>query len=162
MTPEQKDLLRDTWRAVTPIADDAAKLFYDRLFETDPGTRPLFARAVMPEQRAKLMAAIGQVIDGLDELDRIVPTIEALGRRHAGYDVTDAHYNSVGAALLWTLEQGLGDAWDTGRRRCLDGRLHAHRRHNAPRRGRKHGCRLSRRPPGSAHPVSSLNRDVCR
>jgi len=111
MTPEQKDILRDTWRAVAPIADDAAKLFYDRLFEIDPGTRPLFARTKMPEQRAKLIAAIGHVIDGLDEFDAIVPTIEALGRRHAGYDVTDAHYFSVGAALLWTLEQGLGVAW---------------------------------------------------
>ncbi|HUT47882.1 MAG TPA: globin family protein [Alphaproteobacteria bacterium] len=111
MTPEQNDLLRETWRTVAPIADDAAKLFYDRLFEIDPGTRPLFARPSMPEQRAKLVEAIRLAIDGLDELDRIAPTIEALGRRHAGYNAADAHYFSVGAALLWTLEQGLGASW---------------------------------------------------
>jgi hemoglobin-like flavoprotein len=111
MTPDQKDTLRNTWQTVTPIADEAAKLFYDRLFEIDPATQPLFARTAMPEQRARLMAAIGLVIDRLDELELIVPAIEALGRRHAGYGVTDAHYFSVGAALLWTLEQGLGEAW---------------------------------------------------
>jgi hemoglobin-like flavoprotein len=111
MTPEQKDVLRNTWRAVTPIADEAAKLFYDRLFEIDPATRPLFARAAMPEQRARLMEAIGLVIAKLDALEQIVPVIEALGRRHAGYGVIDAHYFSVGAAFLWTLEQGLGEAW---------------------------------------------------
>jgi len=111
MTPDQKDILRDTWQSVAPIADEAAKLFYDRLFEIDPATRPLFARTAMPEQRARLMEAIGLVIDKLDELELLVPTIEALGRRHVGYGVTDAHYVSVGAALLWTLEQGLGDAW---------------------------------------------------
>jgi hemoglobin-like flavoprotein len=111
MTPDQKSILRDTWRSVAPIADQAAQLFYDRLFEIDPATQALFARTAMPEQRAKLMEAIGAVIDKLDELDLLVPTIEALGRRHAGYGVTDAHYVSVGAALLWTLEQGLGEAW---------------------------------------------------
>lgn len=111
MTPDQKDILRDTWQSVTPIADQAAQLFYDRLFKIDPDTRPLFAHTAMPEQRARLMETIGLVIDKLDELDGLVPTIEALGRRHAGYGVTDAHYVSVGAALLWTLEKGLGDAW---------------------------------------------------
>jgi hemoglobin-like flavoprotein len=111
MTPEQKDILRDTWHSVAPIADQAAQLFYGRLFEIDPATQPLFARTNMPEQRAKLMEAIGLVIEKLDELELLVPTIEALGRRHAGYGVTDAHYFSVGAALLWTLEQGLGEAW---------------------------------------------------
>ena len=111
MTPDQKTILRDTWRSVTPIADQAAQIFYDRLFEIDPDTQPLFANTAMPQQRTKLMKAIGAVIDGLDELDRLVPTIEALGRRHAGYGVTDAQYFSVGAALLWTLEQGLGEAW---------------------------------------------------
>lgn len=111
MTPDQKTILRNTWRSVTPIADQAAQIFYDRLFEIDPDTQPLFANTAMPQQRAKLMKAIGAVIDGLDELDRLVPTIEALGRRHAGYGVTDAQYFSVGAALLWTLEQGLGEAW---------------------------------------------------
>jgi len=111
MTPDQKTILRDTWRSVTPIADQAAQIFYDRLFEIDPDTQPLFANTAMPQQRTKLMKPIGAVIDGLDELDRLVPTIEALGRRHAGYGVTDAQYFSVGAALLWTLEQGLGEAW---------------------------------------------------
>jgi hemoglobin-like flavoprotein len=111
MTPEQKEILRQTWQAVTPIADAAAQLFYDRLFEIDPSTRPLFARADMPAQRAKLIEALGLVIGGLDRVENLVPTLEALGRRHAGYGVAEAQYDTVGAALLWTLEQGLGPAW---------------------------------------------------
>ena len=111
MTPEQKDILRNTWKRVAPIADHAAMLFYDRLFKIDPGTRVLFARTAMREQRRKLMQSLGLVIDGIDELDRLLPAIEELGRRHASYGLTNAHYFSVGSALLWTLEQGLGDAW---------------------------------------------------
>ena len=47
----------------------------------------------------------------IDRPDSIRGAVEALGRRHAGYNVRDEHYATVGAALLWTLEQGLGDAF---------------------------------------------------
>ncbi len=111
MTPQQKDLVRGTWEQVLPIADTAAALFYGRLFEIDPSTRPLFA-AVRPEdQRRKLMLALNAAVRGLDDLGALVPVIEGLGRRHVGYGVTEAHYESVGAALLWTLGTGLGAAW---------------------------------------------------
>ncbi|MDJ0948163.1 MAG: globin family protein [Alphaproteobacteria bacterium] len=111
MTPAQKQLLRDTWQQVAPIADTAAELFYNRLFEIDPSTRPLFKGVDMQTQGGKLMKAITGVIQGLDHLEMLVPTIEDLGRRHVGYGVRERHYDSVGAALLWTLEQGLGPAW---------------------------------------------------
>ena len=111
MTPEQKDLVRESWALVLPIADDAAALFYGRLFEIDPATRPLFAAVRPEEQRRKLMLALDAAVRGLDQLDALVPVIEALGRRHVGYGVTEAQYDSVGAALLWTLENGLGAAW---------------------------------------------------
>ena len=111
MTPDQKLLVKSTWAAVLPMADTAASLFYDRLFEIDPATRALFKSGDLAEQRKKLMQALAFVVAGLDHLDRLVPTIEELGRRHAEYGVTTAHYASVGAALLWTLEQGLASAW---------------------------------------------------
>lgn len=111
MTPDQKRLVRETWDQVTPIADSAAKLFYDRLFETDPSVRRLFRDTDMAAQRDKLVATLASVVQNLDYLEILVPTIEDLGRRHVGYGVTDAHYDSVGAALLWTLEQGLCVAW---------------------------------------------------
>jgi len=111
MTPEQRAIVRDTWGQVGPIADTAATLFYERLFEIDPDVRTLFRHADMTSQRGKLIAAISTVVAELDRLDALVPMIAALGRRHAGYGVTDAHYDTVGAALLWTLEKGLGDAW---------------------------------------------------
>src|SRR4051794_8211254 len=104
MTPEQKAVLRDTWRRVVPAADAAAGLFYERLFEIDPATRALFRPERMAEQRRKLVQALAAVVHALDDLGAVLPTIEALGRRHAGYGVTEAHYRSVGAALLWTLE----------------------------------------------------------
>lgn len=111
MSPEQRQLVRDTWQQVVPIADTAAALFYDRLFEIDPDIRTLFPHADMAGQRRKLVAAIGTVVDEIDRIDALIPMIAALGRRHAGYGVTDAHYDTVGAALLWTLEKGLGEAW---------------------------------------------------
>lgn len=112
MTPAQKKLVQTTWTQVVPIADIAAGMFYDRLFEIDPTIRPMFRATDMTEQRKKLVQVLVVAVDGLDELETLVPKVEDLGRRHAGYGVKDEHYDSVGAALLWTLEQGLGTAWN--------------------------------------------------
>jgi len=111
MSPETTQILKTTWAKVAPISDVAANLFYERLFTLDPSLRPLFANADMPEQRRKLMQALAAVINGVDHLDTLVPALENLGRGHARYGVTDRHYDTVGAALLWTLEQGLKEAW---------------------------------------------------
>lgn len=113
MTPDQKSLVQATWKQVVPIADMAAGLFYDRLFEIDPSVRKLFRSTDMVKQRQMLMHVVGMAVAGLDKLDSLMSTVEDLGRRHAGYGVQDAHYDSVGAALLWTLEKGLGDAWNS-------------------------------------------------
>lgn len=112
MTPRQISLIRTSWSAVVPIADTAATLFYDRLFELDPSLRRLFASTDMAKQGKVLMQTLTVVVRSLDKLETIVPAIQALGRRHAGYGVRDEHYATVAAALLWTLEQGLGDAFD--------------------------------------------------
>jgi len=110
MTPESKKLVQESWTLVEPIADRAAALFYHRLFELDPSLRPMF-RGDLKEQGKKLMQMLTVVVRGLDRLDQLVPAVEALGRRHAGYGVQDAHYHTVAAALLWTLGKGLGDAF---------------------------------------------------
>jgi hemoglobin-like flavoprotein len=111
MSPDQKNLVKTTWAMVVPIADTAAGLFYDRLFAIDTSTRGMFASTNMVEQKKKLMQALAFVIGGLDKVEQLVPTIQTLGRNHVRYGVTDTHYDSVGSALLWTLEQGLKDAW---------------------------------------------------
>ena len=111
MTPVQKSLIRTTWAQVLPIAESAAGLFYQRLFEIDPTTRALFRDTDMAQQRRKLLHVLGVAVSSLDNLSALIKTVEDLGRRHAGYGVKDAHYDSVGAALLWTLEEGLGSAW---------------------------------------------------
>lgn len=111
MTPEHKTLVKNSWQKLVPLADKAASLFYDRLFEIDATTRTLFKTTNLTEQRRKLIQALGLVVNGLDNLDALVPAIADLGRRHAQYGVTDGHYDTVGAALLWTLEQGLGSGW---------------------------------------------------
>ncbi len=108
MTPEQIDLVQSSFKKVVPIADTAADIFYDRLFEIAPDTRALFPE-VMTDQKKKLMQMIGVAVNGLKDLDAIVPAVQDLGARHNGYNVTDAHYDSVGAALLYTLDKGLGD-----------------------------------------------------
>ena len=106
----QKVLVQESFAAVVPIADDAAVLFYRRLFELDPSLQRMF-RGDMTEQRRKLMQMLTAAVKGLDRLDQLVPVVEELGRRHVGYGVADAHYDTVGAALLWTLEKGLGNAF---------------------------------------------------
>lgn len=110
MDQESIRLVQQTWKQVDPIRDQAAALFYGRLFELDPSLRPLF-KGDMAEQGRKLMNMLATAAMGLDRLDSIVGEVQALGRRHVAYGVQDAHYDTVGAALLWTLEQGLGDAF---------------------------------------------------
>lgn len=110
MTPESKRLVKESWEKVAPISEVAAALFYGRLFELDPTLRHLFHRD-MAEQGRKLMQTLSIVARGLDRLDELVPAVEALGRRHGAYGVRDEHYATVRAALLWTLERGLGAAF---------------------------------------------------
>jgi hemoglobin-like flavoprotein len=111
MLPKQKMLVQKTWTQVAPVADQAAAVFYQRLFEIDPSARPLFDTANMAQQRKKLIQVLTVAVSSLDNLGALSKTVEDLGRRHAAYGVTDSHYDSVGVALIWTLEQGLGDAW---------------------------------------------------
>ena len=111
MTPTDIALIRTSWASVEPIADIAAGLFYDRLFELDPAIQRLFRRTDMAAQRKILMQTLTVVVKSLDKLDQIVPAVQALGRRHAGYGVRESHYATVGEALLWTLQQGLGEAF---------------------------------------------------
>lgn len=110
MTPEQVTLIQESFAKVAPIADTAASLFYARLFELDPKLEPMF-KGDMKEQGAKLMATLGVVVNGLTNLSSIVPAVQDLGRRHVGYGVKDAHYDTVGEALIWTLGKGLGDSF---------------------------------------------------
>ncbi len=110
MTPREITLVQDSFENVVPIADVAAELFYTRLFELEPSLQPLFS-GDMRQQGAKLMTAMAMVVNGLDKLERILPVIQDLGRRHVAYGAQPRHYEIVGEALLWTLERGLGDGF---------------------------------------------------
>lgn len=107
MTPEQLSLIQTSWAKVVPIQESAATLFYNKLFELDPAVKPLF-KGDMREQGRKLMMSLNVVVNGITNLDGLVPNIQELGRRHVAYGVEPKHYDTVGAAILWTLEQGLG------------------------------------------------------
>jgi hemoglobin-like flavoprotein len=110
MNPKQIALVQRSWDDVLPIAETAAQMFYERLFDLDPSLRPLF-QSDMTRQRHKLVDMLSVVVSGLTRLEQLLPTLRALGRRHAGYGVRNEHYATVGMALLWTLEQGLGDSF---------------------------------------------------
>jgi hemoglobin-like flavoprotein len=110
MTPTQIALVQKSFAQVVPIAATAADLFYARLFETAPQLRAMFPDD-LSEQKKKLMAMLGTVVAGLNRLDTLMPAVRALGQRHKGYGVTAEDFYPVGSALLWTLEQGLGDAF---------------------------------------------------
>ena len=118
MKVDQIMLVQNTFDKVRPISEEAAKLFYNRLFELAPSLKSLF-KGDMKTQGKMLMQMLDYAVTGLDRLDTIILAIQNLGIRHAGYGVKDEYYETVGEALLWTLEQGLGkdftpdvkDAW---------------------------------------------------
>ena len=110
MTPDQVKLVQDSFAKVAPISEKAVELFYGRLFETAPQVRAMFPDD-MTEQRKKLMGTLAVVVNGLNNLDTILPAASALAKRHVGYGAQPAHYPVVGETLLWTLEKGLGDSW---------------------------------------------------
>lgn len=110
MTPEQKQLVKDSWAKVLPISETAAELFYGRLFEQYPEVKPYF-KGDMKEQGRKLMAMLNTAVNGLDNLEALIEPLKKMGAGHKAYGVTAADYDKVGASFLWTLEQGLGDAF---------------------------------------------------
>jgi len=118
----QKAVIRRSWQLVVPIADTAADLFYKRLFELKPGYRRLFGEDMAPQKR-KLLSMLAFIVRSLDwddskwkdpcnTDDDLFLVVLALGLRHAElYHVPDEGYDAVGAALLWTLDYGLGEAF---------------------------------------------------
>ncbi len=115
MTPGTIGLVQESHGWVVPIAEPAAELFYKRLFETAPEVKPLF-KGDMKEQGRKLMATIAVVVNALDRLESVLPALKALAIRHVDYGVRDEHYDKVGAALLWTLQAGLGNRFTEAHR----------------------------------------------
>ena len=118
MTPEQRDLLKQSWPPIAADADRLASVFYDRLFELDPDARALFARTDMTVQRKKFLDMLGEIVNVIDDTDRLVPDVVGLARRHATYGVDASQYATVGQALVWMLEEGLGDAFSDDVRRA--------------------------------------------
>lgn len=110
MNEAQIQLVQTSFSKVRPIAVTAAELFYKRLFTLDPALRPMF-KGDMAHQGRMLMSMLSAAVNGLTNLAGLVPVVRQLGARHANYGVRDEHYATVGSALLWTLEQGLGDAF---------------------------------------------------
>jgi hemoglobin-like flavoprotein len=110
MNSDQVALIRHSFAKIAPIAEEAAALFYGRLFEVAPEVKPLF-HGDMREQGRKLMATLTAVVNGLADLETILPAASALAKKHVAYGVRAEHYAPVGVALLWTLERGLGEEW---------------------------------------------------
>ena len=108
MSPDVIQQIQESFAKVAPIAETAAELFYNKLFELDPELPTLFT-GDMKAQGAKLMETLSFAVHSLSNLDALIPALEALGARHVAYGVKDEHYDTVGDALLWTLEQGLGN-----------------------------------------------------
>ena len=108
MSPDQIHLVRQSFARVAPIAEQAGALFYAKLFARDPAIGGLFSSSDMNVQARKLLEMIGNAVRLLDHPERLDPVLRALGKRHVEYGVRDAHYDSVGAALLETLADALG------------------------------------------------------
>ena len=113
MTHSNITLVKNSWALVSTLEMElVGGLFYNRLFEIMPEVKPMFSRTAIPEQSKKLLTMLSYVIAKLDKLDDIMDEVTKLARRHDAYGVKPEHYTAVGSALLWTLEQGLGAAWN--------------------------------------------------
>lgn len=110
MTPEQVELIKNSWAKVVPIKEIAADLFYGKLFDIAPEVKPYF-KGDIKEQGRKLMMMLNTVVSNLEQLDTLVPAVQDLGKRHVPYGVKPEHYDVVGEALIWTLGKGLGDSF---------------------------------------------------
>ena len=108
MNAKQTALVQQSFQKILPITDTAATLFYDRLFTLDPSVRSLFKGDMQLQERI-LMQTISFAVKGLHQPETILPTVQELGKRHKAYGVKEEHFDTVGAALLWTLEQGLAE-----------------------------------------------------
>jgi hemoglobin-like flavoprotein len=108
LSDAEKLLVTESFAKVAPISEKAAELFYNRLWEIDPSTKDLFKKTNMREQGRKLMQTLATAVGALHNLEAIIPVVEQLGRRHIAYGVKKEQYDTVGTALIWTLEQGLG------------------------------------------------------
>ena len=111
MTKEQRALVRESWLRCQPTLRQAGAQFYERLFALDRAVRRLFAGTDMAAQQRKLVGMLTEIVAQLDRPEALVPNVSALGRQHVHYGVRDADYETVGAALLWTIEQSLGDGF---------------------------------------------------
>jgi hemoglobin-like flavoprotein len=109
MTPEQHTLVRESWRRFEPRLRDSGLRFYEQLFALDPTVAPLFERTDLVHQERKLMVMLAEIVRVLDRPAELVPEVAGLGHRHVGYGVKNDDYASVGAALLWLLDQVLGE-----------------------------------------------------
>ena len=110
MTKKKIDLIRNSFAKIVPVADEAAVLFYAKLFDLDPNLRPLFKIGIQ-EQGRKLMQMLRAAVEGLDRFEELIPILKDLGFRHAGYGVEEQHYKTVGQALLWTFDRALGESF---------------------------------------------------
>lgn len=109
MQADTERLVRESWARFEPVAVESARYFYEKLFELDPGAQRLFARTDMEAQYRKVMGMFAEIARLLDQPKELVSEVADLGRRHVHYGVHDSQYDSVGVALLWTLERGLGE-----------------------------------------------------
>ncbi len=115
LSEDEIALVKASWHLARPLGEQVAVLFYDRLFTIAPPLRALF-RSDQKAQRIKLVTMLGMLVKGLDHPDNVVEALADLGLRHGGYGVKAVDYDAVGAALLWTLEQGLGESFDPATR----------------------------------------------
>lgn len=112
MTSHQIAMIKTSWQAAATLGDAVGELFYGKLFEIAPEVKPMFTQISVKEQSRKLLAMLSYVISKLDKLQDILDEVAKLAQRHVHYGVKAAHYAVVGEALLWTLEQGLGESWN--------------------------------------------------
>jgi hemoglobin-like flavoprotein len=108
MNEHEIRLIQTSFEAARPRANELGELFYGRLFQQHPELRPMFPTDIKPQAK-KLVGVLAIVVASLDRLGEILPVVQGLGRNHGAYGVKPHHYDQVGATLIWTLDQMMGD-----------------------------------------------------
>ncbi|NME67471.1 globin domain-containing protein [Flammeovirga aprica] len=110
ISDRQIELVQHSFTLITPHRKQFSDLFFAKLFQVDPVLESSL-KLDPSDQERKMIPMLSAVVNGLVDIELIIPILHDFGRTHAEYNVEDTHYEAVKQALLYALETVLEQEW---------------------------------------------------